>query len=59
MKYQCPVCGKVVQDELPVFISHTEEHVVDIIKDKHPEWIEKNGLCHKCFDYYKGQLKGE
>ncbi len=59
MAYRCTVCDKIVSDDLKKFVQHTESHIVDFIKQKHPEWAEKNGLCTKCFDYYKNQLKGD
>jgi len=40
-----------------VDISHTEVHIVDEIKKTHPNWTEKNGICKKCYQYYKSQLK--
>jgi hypothetical protein len=59
MKYKCSVCGKVINDDLKVYIDHTEKHVVDVIKKDHPEWVEKNGICHKCEGYYRQQIKGD
>jgi len=56
--YHCSVCGKAVSNDLKILIQHTEEHIVDIIKKKHPEWIEKDGVCQKCVEYYRKQLKG-
>jgi hypothetical protein len=53
------MCGKKVQRELMVFISHTEDHIAEEIKKKHPEWKEESGVCRKCLDYYKEQLKGQ
>lgn len=59
MEYICPVCGKKVASDLKAYIGHTEGHIVDIIKTRHPEWIEKDGLCDKCLDYYRRQIKGD
>ena len=58
MDYVCPVCGTSVSENLREYIEHTEKHVIDVIKLKHPEWVEKDGLCHKCLDYYKKEMKG-
>lgn len=58
MEYICEVCGKKMAGDSLVFIGHTEKHIVDIIKRKHPEWVEKDGICRKCLDYYKEELKG-
>ena len=59
MEYQCSVCGEKIKNDVLLYINHTEKHVIDEIKDKHPEWAEKDGLCQKCVDYYKGQLRGD
>lgn len=58
MEYVCPVCGKPVSEDLHQYVDHTEKHIIDIIKKKHPEWIEQDGLCHKCLKYYKKEMKG-
>ena len=56
MDFICPICRKPIPKELVVIISHGESHIVDEIKKKHPEWIESNGVCKKCYDYYKKEL---
>ena len=58
MAYICAVCGDSASEELQQYIDHTERHIIDIIKKKHPEWVEKDGLCRKCLDYYKKEIKG-
>lgn len=58
MDYKCTLCGKVMKDDLKEFIDHTETHVVDEIKKDHPDWVEKNGICHKCVEYYRQQIRG-
>lgn len=59
MEYQCSVCGAKVRDGLMVYIDHTERHIIDEIKSHHPDWAEEDGLCAKCVEYYKAQLRGE
>lgn len=56
MEFICPTCGKGLPRELLVIIPHTEGHIVDAIKEKHPDWIESNGICKKCYEYYKKQF---
>lgn len=59
MEYICEVCGeKIIGDSLK-YIDHTEQHIVDLIKESHPDWAEDNGMCQKCHEYYKKQLRGE
>ena len=59
MEYTCSVCNKNVEGDLLVYINHTEEHIIDEIRTKHPEWETKDGLCKKCVDYYRQQMKGD
>ena len=56
--YTCPVCQKQIERDLVRFLSHTDEHVIEVIKQKHPEWVESDGICHRCYDYYRKQLRG-
>ena len=56
MEFSCPVCGKLIPRELLAIISHGEEHVIDEIKKKHPQWHKSDPLCKKCYDYYKTQI---
>ena len=58
MDYQCSACGQVVKGDLLVYVDHTEKHIVDLLKHDHPDWVETNGVCQKCIDYYKAELKG-
>ena len=58
MEYKCSVCQEQVEGDLLVYINHTQEHIIDEIKTKHPEWIENDGICPKCEDYFKSQIKG-
>lgn len=57
MEYRCPVCGEKVERELLKITSHQDQHIVEEIKKDHPDWIEGDGLCKKCYQYYKDQLK--
>ncbi len=59
MTYTCPACGKELPRELMSFLDHTERHIVEIIKRDHPDWAEDDGICKKCYDYYKKSLRGE
>jgi len=58
MDYKCNLCGEVVKDDLKEFVEHTENHIIDLIKKDHPDWVENNGLCRKCHDYHKRELRG-
>ena len=56
MNFTCPVCGEVISQELVAIIAHGETHVVDEIKKKHPKWAKDDGVCQKCYQYYKDQI---
>ena len=58
LEYQCGVCKQSVSGDMMVFREHTEKHIVDLVKVDHPDWVETNGMCRKCFDYYRAELKG-
>lgn len=59
MKFICPICNKELPRELRVIIPHTERHIIDTIKEEHPEWVGTNGVCKKCYDYYIKELNSE
>ena len=56
MDFRCPLCGEIIPRELLAITAHGQEHILDEIKKKHPKWVEKDGLCKKCYDYYKNQI---
>jgi len=58
MEYQCSVCGQKVSGDMLVYREHTEKHIVDLVKHDHPDWVEASGLCQKCVEYYRAELKG-
>ena len=58
MEYKCSVCHEAVEGDLLVYVNHTEKHIMDEIKAKNPDWVEKDGICQECIDYFKNQLKG-
>ncbi len=59
MKFICPTCNKELPRELRIIIPHTEEHIMEAIKRKHPDWVKKNGVCKECYKYYKKALHSE
>jgi len=56
--YTCPVCQEKVKKDLVAFKEHTDQHVIDVMKQKRPDWVMKDGLCPKCLDYVKTELRG-
>ena len=41
--YKCPLCGRKIVRDLVHFIDYTHHHVIDKIKNNHPEWVESDG----------------
>ena len=58
MEYKCSVCKEEVEGDLLIYVDHTEKHIVDEIKANHPQWAESDGMCKKCIDHYRNQMKG-
>ena len=48
----CPICGDSVPLEMVDFHAECEQWTIDQIKKEHPEWVEADGLCPKCLEYY-------
>ncbi len=45
-----------MERDMELLYKHTNEHIVDEIKKKNPQWITDDGYCTKCVDYYKKQM---
>ena len=58
MSFHCSVCNQDVSGDLVNVTDHTERHIVDLIKHDHPNWVEQNGVCQKCLDYYRSEING-
>ena len=58
MDYQCSVCRAHVAGDMIVYKDHIEKHIVDLVKIDHPDWVEGQGMCQKCVDYYAKELRG-
>ena len=44
--------GMKVRKELEQ-IDLAEQYVLSVIREEHPEWIEWDGSCRRCEQYYK------
>ena len=45
----CSLCGK----ERETGHHEVEHYVLELIRNDHPDWIEKDGSCQNCIDYYQ------
>ena len=53
MKKECPICKRVVDEDITNLCQDAENWVIASIRRVHPEWVQKDGTCSKCLDYYK------
>jgi len=54
----CPICFAKVSSDLKVYTSHGYTHVIELLKHDHPDWVEENGACDKCYEYYVAEING-
>ena len=49
----CSLCGSSVPKES--FYAHRkmEKAIIDLIKKKNPKWVETDGSCVRCYEYYR------
>ena len=59
MDFVCPTCKKRLPRDILVIVPHTETHIVNEIKKNHPNWVAEDGICKKCYTYYKEQMGKE
>lgn len=50
---KCPLCGQRVPKESYFVHATAERWVLEKIQAAHPEWVEQDGGCRPCYDYYK------
>jgi hypothetical protein len=55
---KCPLCGESIPSS--EMRSHVEkdtrelrESAVNLIRRNHPQWVEEDGACSKCWEYYE------
>jgi len=58
MEYQCSACGVKVSGDMLIYRDHMNKHIIDLIKTDHPNWVEQDGICKKCVEYYESELRG-
>lgn len=52
-KKLCPICKKQKEDLIVNICTDAYKFVIKRIKEGHPDWIEEDGACPKCIEYYK------
>ena len=59
MGYRCPMCREMIEGDITVFRNHTEDHIIDVIKNKNPGWVEEDGICPRCVEYFRKEMRGD
>ena len=54
----CKICGHEIAEEYLHKHQESEnkeiiDYTITMIKDSNPNWMETDGTCQKCWDYYK------
>lgn len=50
----CQLCGEPAESLHQV----AEQFVIDTIKKNNPQWVETDGSCAKCVEYYRNFDEG-
>ena len=58
MAYHCSVCQEEVEGDLVVLKDHTDKHIIDLLRHDHPDWVNEQGVCQKCVEYYRAEING-
>jgi len=59
-EFRCPLCSETVAlGELRAHAALDDQRfrdglVITRIKQDHPEWVEADGACPRCIEYYRG-----
>ena len=48
----CPLCNDAVDKLLYRFHIDSERKVFESIREQHPDWVENDGVCGRCVDYF-------
>lgn len=52
----CPLCHDQVEKLLYRFHLDGERRVIDLIRQQNPSWLEGDGICSRCVDYYRTEI---
>lgn len=52
-KTKCPLCERKIEEKELVYHHDIEEMLIDVIKNNHPQWIDNQGACPRCVEYYR------
>lgn len=52
----CPLCGEMHSAIVYEIEREIAQKMIAKIRGDHPHWIQKNGLCERCVNYYKNLI---
>lgn len=52
-KKMCPICKKEQEENLINLCDAAYKSAMEMIKKRHPDWVEQDGACQKCVAYYE------
>jgi len=55
-KIICPLCSDTVDKLLYRFHIDDERNILEKIKSQNPLWVEHDGACSRCVDYYHTEI---
>lgn len=55
--YRCSRCGKIIRGSLLLVHTKAEEYIIELLKRDHPEWVDHNGACSHCEQYYQALVE--
>ncbi|MFQ5792228.1 MAG: hypothetical protein ACE5JI_17300 [Acidobacteriota bacterium] len=54
--YTCAVCNAEMERDLLVFLRHTDQHILEALKDHRPEWADSDADGSHVLELYRSQL---
>lgn len=55
---KCSLCDSLVPEESFYMHRKMEKAIINLIKKKNPHWVETDGSCARCYEYYRA-MAGE
>ncbi|MFA5096915.1 MAG: hypothetical protein WC478_06205 [Candidatus Omnitrophota bacterium] len=53
----CPLCKLEKSANIVDICVSAHQYIIRRIKDDHPDWVEEDGACPKCVEYYRNLEK--
>ncbi len=53
MRKKCPICNRFIEENIVKLCQDAEDWILQSIKRAHPDWVERDGSCSRCLNYYK------